>query len=172
MIFEFKSWLKLRLNQNLWNHTKLIDYLTTVRLDWYNSTSVLANFASTQSPNPGIGKTQTVRWPLKVKGRFSFTFSVEFRSFNRTNNDFHYTPLVKSGEILVGDCWGPVYHCFIFLLITKLLAKVLGYRWYWIYWQIFRESYSRQTARAESVVRSWTYSFIYFSCLEPIIHVW
>ena len=40
------------------------------------SCSFLANFASTQCPSLGIGKTQTVRWQLKVKGRLSFIFSV------------------------------------------------------------------------------------------------
>ena len=38
-----------------------MDYITTKRLDWYNPTYVLANFASTQCPNPGIDKTQTAR---------------------------------------------------------------------------------------------------------------
>ena len=32
---------------------------------------------------------------LKVKGRFSFTLSGKFRSFNGMNNIFHYTPLLN-----------------------------------------------------------------------------
>ena len=44
-----------------------MDYITTIRLDRYNPTYVLANFASTQCPNPGIGKTQTARKELTLQ---------------------------------------------------------------------------------------------------------
>ena len=139
-----------------------------MHLDWYDPTSVLANFASTQCPNTGIGKTQTVRWQLKVKGRFPLLFRLNL-GILIARRMFFITLLLFIRKNVGRRLLGPSISLF-FPLITKLSTKVVRYRWYWIYWQIFRKSYSRHTARTESVVR--TYSFIYFSCLEPIIHVW
>ena len=146
-----------------------------MHLDWYDPTSVLANFASTQCPNTGIGKTRVLVnkqyvGKLKVKGRFPLLFRLNL-GILIARRMFFITLLLFIRRNFGRRLLGPSITMF-FPLITKLLTKVVRYRWYWIYWQIFRKSYSRHTARAESVVRSWTYSFIYFSCLEPIIHVW
>ena len=130
-----------------------------MHLDWYDPTSVLANFASTQCPNTGIGKTQTVRWQLKVKGHLPLLFRLNL-GILIARRMFFITLLLFIRKNVGRRLLGPSITLF-FPLITKLLTKVVRYRWYWIYWQIFRKSYSRHTARAESVVRSWTYSFIY-----------
>ena len=108
-----------------------------------------------------------VRW-LKVKGRFSFTLSVKFRSFNGMNNIFQYTPLLNQHKFWQ-EIVGAQYSTVFFPLITKLFKKGIGLSMV-LNLLTFRDSYSRQTTRAESVVISWTYSFIYFSCFAALFH--